>query len=82
MTANEYIKIRFGRHMDQCTNEEIYIGLLEYVKDKAQNKEIKGGKKKLKKYKANVTGVVLDGVGYGQATIKKPAGGPWIVTVE
>ena len=42
----------------------------------------KGGKKKLKKYKANVTGVVLDGVGYGQATIKKPAGGPWIVTVE
>ena len=30
MTANEYIKVRFGRHMDQCTNEEIYIGLLEY----------------------------------------------------
>ena len=47
MTANEYIKVRFGRHMDQCTNEEIYIGLLEYVKDKAQDKEIKGGKKKL-----------------------------------
>ena len=47
MTANEYIKVRFGRHMDQCTNEEIYIGLLEYVKDKAKDKEIKGGKKKL-----------------------------------
>ena len=39
-------------------------------------------KKKLKKYKAKVTGVVVDGVGYGQATMKKPAGGPWIVTVE
>ena len=47
MTANEYIKVRFGRHMDQCTNEEIYIGLLEYVKDQAKNKEIAGGKKKL-----------------------------------
>ena len=44
--------------------------------------ESKGGKKKLKKYKAKVTGVVVDGVGYGQATMKKPAGGPWIVTVE
>jgi starch phosphorylase len=47
MTANEYIKVRFGRNMNQCTNEEIYIGLLEYVKDKAKNKEIVGGKKKL-----------------------------------
>ena len=41
-----------------------------------------GGKKKLKKYTANVTGVVVDGRGYGQATIKKPAAGPWTVTVE
>ena len=47
MTANEYIKVRFGRHMDQCTNEEIYVGLLEYVKDKAKSKEIATGKKKL-----------------------------------
>ena len=47
MTANEYIKKRFGRYMDQCTNEEIYVGLLEYVKDAAKSKEIKGGKKKL-----------------------------------
>ena len=37
---------------------------------------------KLKKYTANVTGVVVDGKGYGQATIKKPASGPWAVTVE
>ena len=41
-----------------------------------------GGKKKLKKYTANVTGVVVDGTGYGQATIKKPAVGPWTVVVE
>ncbi len=47
MTANEYIKSRFGRYMDQCTNEEIYIGLLEYVKNAAEAKEIAGGKKKL-----------------------------------
>ena len=47
MTANEYIKSRFGRYMDQCTNEEIYIGLLEYVKTAAKAKEIVGGKKKL-----------------------------------
>jgi len=37
---------------------------------------------KLKKYTANVTGVVVDGKGYGQATIKKPVAGPWAVTVE
>lgn len=41
-----------------------------------------GGKKKMKKYTATVTGVVVDGRGYGQATIKKPAGGPWPVSVE
>ena len=40
------------------------------------------GAKKLKKYTANVTGVVVDGNGVGQAAIKKPAAGPWIVTVE
>ena len=38
--------------------------------------------KKLKKYTANVTGVVVDGKGFGQASIKKPAAGPWAVTVE
>ena len=40
------------------------------------------GAKKLKKYTANVTGVVVDGKGFGQASIKKPAAGPWPVTVE
>ena len=37
---------------------------------------------KLKKYTATVTGVIVDGVGYGQASIKRPAAGPWAVTVE
>ena len=40
------------------------------------------GKKKLKKYTVNVTGVVVGGKGYGQATCKKPAGGPWAVMVR
>ena len=37
---------------------------------------------KLKKCTFNVNGVVVDGVGYGQATCKKPAAGPWPVTVK
>lgn len=47
MTANEYVKKRFGRFMDECTNEEIYAALLEYVKEKAKEKESSQGKKKL-----------------------------------
>ena len=41
-----------------------------------------GDKPKLKKFTVNVIGFVVDGVGYGTATLKKPAGGPWTVTVE
>jgi len=36
---------------------------------------------KLKKYTVNVSGFVLDGVGYGKATCKKPSVS-WSVTVE
>ena len=36
MTVNEYVKKRFGRYMDQCTKEEIYVALLEYVKEAAK----------------------------------------------
>ena len=43
--------------------------------------EVKG-KTKLKKYTANVVGVVVDGMGVGRASIKKPAAGPWPVRVE
>ena len=41
-----------------------------------------GKKTKLAKYTVNVIGFVVDGVGYGEASCKKPAGGPWAVTVE
>ena len=44
--------------------------------------EATNGKMKLKKYTVKVTGVVVDGTGHGQATCKKPAGGPWAVTVQ
>lgn len=47
MTANEYVKKRFGRYMNECTYEEIYTALLEYVKEKAKEKESTQGKKKL-----------------------------------
>ncbi|MCR5750362.1 MAG: leucine-rich repeat protein [Kiritimatiellae bacterium] len=40
-----------------------------------------GKSTKLKKYAMNVTGIVVDGVGYGQATCKKPAA-RWAVTVK
>ncbi len=47
MTVNEYVKQRFGHFMDQCTNEEIYTALLEYVKERAKEKVSVQGKKKL-----------------------------------
>ena len=40
-----------------------------------------GEKTKLKKYTVSLTGIVVDGVGYGVATCKKPAAS-WTVTVE
>ena len=43
--------------------------------------EGEGKATKLKKYTVNVTGLVVDGVGYGQATCKKPAAS-WPVTVR
>lgn len=47
MTANEYIKQRFGRYMNECTKEEIFEGLLLYIKEKAKEKAGSQGKKKL-----------------------------------
>lgn len=49
---------------------------------KAYALETKNGKTKLVKYTVNVIGFVVDGVGYGEASCKKPAGGSWPVTVE
>ena len=39
-------------------------------------------KKVLRKYIVKVSGVVVDGVGYGQATCKSPASGPWTVMLR
>ena len=41
-----------------------------------------GARRKLKKYTVNVNGLVIDGKGRGQASCRKPAAGPWPVTVE
>ena len=40
-----------------------------------------GMRPKLKKYVVNVNGFVVDGIGYGEATLKKPAAS-WPVTIE
>ena len=37
---------------------------------------------KLKATTVAVTGMMVDGVGYGTATCKKPAGGPWVVEIR
>lgn len=42
----------------------------------------KNGRTKQVKYTVNVIGLVVDGTGHGEASCKRPAGGPWIVTVE
>ena len=47
MTANEAIKKQFGRGMDECTNKEIYIGLLTYIKEMAKEKGEQPGKEKI-----------------------------------
>ncbi len=49
---------------------------------KAYELQGEGKSTKLKKYTIKVNGFVVDGKGVGQATCKKPAGGPWTVTVD
>ncbi len=41
-----------------------------------------GARPKLKKFMVTLGGVVVDGKGSGQATLKRPAAGPWPVTIE
>ena len=43
----EIVKNRFGKGIKDCSNEEIYVGLLEMVKERAKGKVSKEGKKKL-----------------------------------
>lgn len=43
----ESVKKQFGRSIAECTNEEVYIALLNYTKDAIQNKGYNEGKKKI-----------------------------------
>nr|WP_297939554.1 glycogen/starch/alpha-glucan phosphorylase [uncultured Lachnoclostridium sp.] len=47
MMLQEIVKNRFGKEIKDCSNEEIYVGLLEMVKERAKGKVSKEGKKKL-----------------------------------
>ena len=71
-----------GYDVDICANneEQALRPVLDIVE--AFDSAAASDKKKLKKYTANVTGVVVDGKGFGQALVKKPAFGPWSVTVR
>ena len=48
--VNDYVKKRFGRYMDQCTKEEIYVALLEYVKERAAEAYVPAKKQEKRKY--------------------------------
>lgn len=43
----EILRTRFNKEIKDCSNEEIYVGLLEMVKEKANDKVSDAGKKKL-----------------------------------
>lgn len=43
----ESVKKQFGRSIAECTNEEVYIALLNYTKDAIKNKGYNEGKKKI-----------------------------------
>ena len=43
----ESVKKQFGRSIAECTNEEVYVALLNYTKDAIQNKGYNEGKKKI-----------------------------------
>ena len=47
MKLNEILKTKYGKKLENCTNEEIYFGLLELVQEMAKKKERSEGKKKL-----------------------------------
>ncbi len=43
----EVLRDRYDKSISECTKEELYVGLLELVKDMARDKETEQGKKKL-----------------------------------
>ena len=47
MKLYEILKAKYGKELRDCTNREIYYGLLEMVQEMAKKKEKNNGKKKL-----------------------------------
>ena len=47
MNLCEILKTEYGKDLKDCTNQEIYMGLLDLVQKKAKEKESNTGKKKL-----------------------------------
>ena len=48
----------------------------------ALEQKASNGKKTVKKYKVDVIGFVIDGIGWGEASCKRPSSGPWSVTIQ
>ena len=72
---------RSGLKLTYTPNTGLFKGTFKIY---ATNEEsiAEGKKPTLKTYTVNVTGFFVDGVGSGQATMSKSAGGPWSVTVR
>ena len=47
MDLSEILKREYGKELKDCTNQEIYAGLLDMVQKKAKEREMNTGKKKL-----------------------------------
>ena len=47
MTLSKAVSQKYAKTIEKCTNEEIYIALLEMVKTMAEDKVSNEGKKKL-----------------------------------
>ena len=88
--AKDRVTKEYGLVVDDSKGKTNLSGLkLTYATKTGQFKgsfkvyalEEKNGKTKLAKYTVNVIGFVVDGVGYGEASCKKPAA-TWSVTVK
>mgnify|MGYP007022396351 CR=1 FL=1 len=47
MNLSKVLEAKYNKSIAQCSNEEIYVALLEAVKEMAENKVSNEGKKKL-----------------------------------
>ena len=73
--------------VNRLTSDSICAILLSSYTYKSKDGSFSGSftvyaieKNKLKKHKATVTGVLIDGIGYGTATIKKI--GTWAIAIK